>query len=157
MPTFPRHLLLPALGWLLACQGACAQALLQAKDVSVHLFLTPSGSLSEDVSALPSFSSWNRRALQPLQPLDEDFSAFLVKVKVPAGAATGLKSGSLSLRAPQRGNKVVYSAPLDVRNAGSDALALAKWVEGQVCEPLELVVELGKARVSKPLDFHCGE
>ena len=143
---------------LLGAGWASAQTL-SIKAVSVHLFLTPSGTFSEDITVLPDFAAWNFRAAVPLKPIDEEFYSFLVKVRITATGPGGFKegrAGTVSLRSIKR-NKVVYSSPIADIALPEGGIVVAKFVEDQVCDPVELVVEVGRSKVTRRLNLRCGE
>ncbi len=132
---------------------------IEVRDVNVHLFLTPSGELSNDIAAFPGFSSWNFRAVVPIDPKDEEFKSYLIKVRLGATGSLFQKGsiGSITVRSLKT-KKVLYSsfiANLYIPQEGQTVLA--RLVDGYVCEPVEVIASVGKSRVTKRLNFECGE
>ena len=127
--------------------------------VSVHLLFTPSGELSEDITALPGFGSWNFRSVNRVEPVDEPFHSFLIKVRLQSTGSVYRKGrvATVTVRSLQR-KKLLYSASLDNVHIPEEGEAvMAKLVEGHVCEPIEILVQAGKSKVRKTIEFNCGE
>ena len=121
----------------LASPAAGAQPI-SVQSLSVHLLLSPSGDFSEDISALPGFSSWNFRAIQPLKPNDEEFHSFIVKVRLSSPKEAFQKGavGRVVVRSVRNG-RVVFNSPISsVYIPGTEGAVVAKLVEGNVCEPV---------------------
>ena len=132
---------------------------IEVREVNVHLFLTPSGELSEDIAALPGFSSWNFRAATPIKPQDEEFKSYLVKVRIGAPGSLFQKGsmGSITVRS-QKTKKVLYASVISNLYIPKEGqTVIARLVDGHVCEPVEVIASVGKSRVTKRINFECGE
>ena len=135
------------------------QSSVSVNSVSVHLLFTPSGELSEDVTALPGFGSWNFRTVNRVEPVDEPFHSFLIKVRLQSTGSVFRKGkvATVTVRSLQR-KKLLYSASLNnVYIPEEGEAVMAKLVEGHVCEPIEILVRAGKSQVRKTVEFNCGE
>lgn len=132
---------------------------IEVRGVSAHLFLTPSGEFSEDVAATPWFSSWNFTPVAPGGHEGERFDSYLVKARLSSAKETFHKVivGSVSV-VSRKTRRVLYSSAVRglYIGAGGEAV-IARLVEGHVCEPVTVVVTTGSSRVSKDLEFLCGE
>ena len=132
---------------------------IEVRAVSVHLFLTPSGEFSDDVAAMPGFSSWNFTPSVPTGRNDQRFESYLVKVRLGTKKEAFHKGhvGSVSVLS-RRNKKVLYSSAVRGLYIGAEGeTVVARLVEGHVCEPVTVVVAIGSSRLSKNLEFLCGE
>jgi hypothetical protein len=139
--------------------GAAPPPPIEVRAVSVHLFFTPSGELSEDVAAIPGFSSWNFTPVSPVERASSRFESYLIKARLTSKTEGFYKGavGTVSVLS-RRTRKVLYSSVLRGLHIGSEGEAVvARFVEGHVCEPVTVVVAVGSSRVSKDLEFQCGE
>lgn len=129
------------------------------QSLSVHLVLTPSGELSEDIAAMPAFSSWNFRAVVPLRPLDQQFNSFLVKVRLES-ANEVFQKGQVGrvVVSSIKTKKVLFSSQIvNVYIPREGQTVVAKLVEGHVCEPVIVEASVGKSAIRKEIAFQCGE
>lgn len=152
-------LTLSALSFAASASIAAAAQPVNVQSLSVHLVLTPSGELSEDIAAMPGFSSWNFRALVPLKPLDEEFRSFLVKVRLESANEVFQKGqvGRVVVRSVTT-RKVLFSSQIsNVHIPRAGQTVIAKLVEGHVCEPVFVEASSGKSVVRKQISFQCGE
>lgn len=131
----------------------------RVKTVSVHLLLSPSGDITEDVLAIKDFGSWNFIPLSKDLPNDQRFNSFLIKVRLAADGETYRrgKFGEVELRSKAR-KKIVARFPLDSVSFGPEREAVTAFlVRGHVCEPLVLTVNADKSRFVREVPFSCGE
>lgn len=138
---------------------ASAAPAVEVRSVSVHLLLSPSGELSEDISALSGFSSWNFAPVVPAGLSGQRFESYLVKVRVGSQREAYHKGrvGSVSVLS-RRTKKVLYTSAVAGLYIGANGEAvIARLVQGNVCEPVTVVVAMGSSRVTKNLEFLCGE
>lgn len=140
--------------------AATHQSAIQVRTVSVHLFLSPSGEFSEDVTTIPSFSSWNFKPTVPLRGLEgERFEAFLIKVRLSSTREAFYKGvlGSVSV-VSRHTKKTLYKSPIrDLYVGAGGETVIARFVDGHVCEPVTVVISVGSSRTTKDIEFLCGE
>lgn len=132
---------------------------LEVRALAVHLFLTPSAEFSSDVSAMPGFSSWNFTPTVQVGPDDQRFNSFLIKVRLSSAAQSFHRGpiGSISV-ASRRTKKVLFSSPIRGLYIGPTGEAvIARFVYGNVCEPITVVATVGASRISRDIEFLCGE
>jgi hypothetical protein len=141
--------------------AAARSAPIEVRAVSVHLLLSPSGEFSEDITELPAFSSWNFRPIDPVKPVNERerFDSYIIKIRFGAAREvfqTG-KVGEIVLRSIKT-KKVLFTSSVENLYIGeSGETVLARLVQGHVCEPVEIVASTGKSKITKRIDFACGE
>jgi hypothetical protein len=139
--------------------AAAPKPLLEVRALAVHLFLTPSGEFSSDVSAMPGFSSWNFTPTVQVGPDDQRFNSFLIKVRLGGAAESFHKGpiGSISVASRQT-KKVLFSSPIRGLYIGPTGEAVvARLVDGHVCEPITVVATVGASRISRDIEFLCAE
>jgi hypothetical protein len=144
---------------LVAASAARASGAVEVVAASVHLLMSPSGEFSEDVAAREGFSSWNFKPSVPIGQPDQEFHSYLVKVRLKASSEAVLKGKIATISVLRRDDhRVLYESKIGnlYFPAGGEAV-VARMVDGLVCEPVTVVVTAGRSRVSKDLDFRCGE
>ena len=127
--------------------------------VSVHLFLTRSGTFSTDVTNVRNFHAWNFVPSGEGIPDGEHFDAVFVKVRLKAAKEVFAKGeqarlavvASESKKVIRRdGIKDVYIGPERVAHHGF-------YLANVGCTPLEIVVTARSKAIRKALSFRCGE
>ncbi len=139
--------------------AASSAPTIEVREVNVHLLLIPSGELSEDIAAMPSFSSGNFRAALPIKPVDEEFRSYLIKVRLEATRAYYPQGniGSISVRSARTKRVLYTSAIRNLHITQTGQAVVARFVEGYVCEPVDVIASVGNSRVTKRINFECGE
>ncbi len=149
-------LLILLAGWRPIAHGA---EVVTVKAVSVHLLLTPSGELSPDVSVMKDFKSWNFAPLAEGFPGGERFYSFLVKVRLDTGKEAYVKGklGSIEVKSKAR-NRVLFRKSISGVYFPREGEAVEGFfVQGSVCEPVLVTASTGTSRITKELNFECGE
>lgn len=148
-----------AAGLLGVASVARASGAVEVVAASVHLLMSPSGEFSEDVASRDGFSSWNFKPSVSAEQSDQEFHSYLVKVRLKADREVFLKGKTATISVLRRDDhQVLYESKIGnlYFPSGGEAV-VARMVDGLVCEPVTVVVSAGKSRVSKDLDFRCGE
>lgn len=142
-----------------ACLAATPTHAIEVSHVSVHLLFTPSGEWSEDVAALEGFASWNFEPVVPVGPVGEPFKSYLVKVRLRASGSLFEKGrvGSIAVRSLRTGRVVYRSTLRDLSIPAGGQAVVARLVDGPVCEPIEVTASVGRSRMTKRINFRCGE
>jgi hypothetical protein len=137
--------------------GAQDRARLDA--VSVHLFLTKSGTLSADVTAMPNFFARNFEPNGEGFAEGDRFEAVLVKLRFTAPREIFAKGQQAELVVTDRKTKKVIRreriADLYVGSHGWTFVPV--FIPKAACTPLELTATGGGQRITKSLEFSCGE
>lgn len=143
-------------GWFPLAEGA---EVVTVKDVSVHLFLTPSGELSQDVSVMKDFQSWNFVPLAEGLSDSQRFYSFLVKVRLNTGREAYIKGklGSIEVKSTARNRVLFRKAISGVYFPREGEAVEGFFVQGSVCEPVSITASTGTSRITKELHFECGE
>jgi hypothetical protein len=125
--------------------------------VSLHLFLTKSGTLSRDVSA--NFSSWNFAPEGEGIPEGERFYAMLVRVRLTAPREVFAKGTQAEVVVTNRETrKVVKRERIANVYIGSEGWTFAPvFVPDAACGPFDIVVTGGAKKIAKALEAKCGE
>jgi hypothetical protein len=149
-------------GWLLACLLAAGPAAaadeVTLADVSVHLFLQKSGTLSADVTKVEGFAAWNVYA-EAAGFEGGKFNGFLIGVRFTARGEAFAKGrqATIVLRDRQSGKTLETRTISDVYVGPEGEVHWPLFVMGRDCVPLEIVATGGKTRIVKQLNFKCGE
>ena len=144
---------------LVAWLPAAAAEPVQVQAVSIHLFLTPTGEFSEDIAALEGFSSWNFTPAIPLRTPGRQFHSYLIKVylKTAKEAYVRGKIASVEVRSQARKRSLHASTVSNLYFPAEGETVIARLIEGHVCEPVTILVSTATSRVTKNIDFQCGE
>lgn len=154
---------------LLAAAGAlCAwpQALLaqgnaraQLEAISVHLFLSTSGTLSPDVGSIKDFGARNFSVQGEGIADNERFHAVLIKVRMTS-------KGEIFAKGPQaevvvtdrRTRKVIRRERIADLYIGSHGWTFVPvFLPDAACGPFDIVATGGGRRIVKSLEVSCGE
>jgi hypothetical protein len=138
-----------------------AQAQDKAKldSVSVHLFLTKSGTLSPDVTVIPNFFARNFEPNGEGFAEGERFEAILIKVRLTAPRETFAKGPQAELViSDSKTKKVIRRERIADVYIGSHGWTFVPvFMAKAACTPLEVVATGGGQRIAKSLGFSCGE
>jgi hypothetical protein len=126
--------------------------------VSVHLFLTKSGTLSADVETIEGFGAWNF-ALQGKDIDGERFYSFLIKVKMTAPGEVFAKGRQAEVVVTDRRTKkiVKWERIADVYIGPNGWTIVPVWIADGACGPFDIVVSGGGKRIAKSFEAACGE
>lgn len=145
---------------LAASAGAArAQDRAELDSISVHLFLTKAGALSEDVEKIEGFGAWNFAVQGSGIEPGERFYSFLIKVRLtaPRGVFAKGRQAEVVVR-DRRTRKVVKRERIsDVYIGPNGWTVLPVFVEDGACGPFEIVATGRGKRIAKMLEAACGE
>jgi hypothetical protein len=133
----------------------------EVRDVSVHVLLSPSGEFSEVAAGTKGSVSWNFMLAATDNPLhaDQRFDSYIIKVRF--GAIQEVfqrgKVGEIVLRSIKTKKVLFASSVEDLYIGQSGESVIARLVQGHVCEPVEIFASAGKSKITKRIDFACGE
>lgn len=134
---------------------------LEVKSVTVHLLLTPSGVLTEDVLGMEDFESWNSRPLSDKLrlPTDQRFYDFLIKVRLSSDGEVLAKRpvGSIEVHGKKMKQLVARAALQNIYLSAGQEYVTGLLVRGHTCEPVVVTVSAHKSRIVRELQFACGE
>lgn len=145
-------------GWLFLCSslawGAETPKLL---DVTVHLLFEHSGRVSDDVSSIADFGSFNFMSFGTGVPQDQ-FRSFLIRLAFEVPSERYEEGTVATVRLINEGKDAVFQQTLPgVHFAKPPKNYVWIFVEGHVCEPVTLEVTSFGRVVKKDLAFSCGE
>jgi hypothetical protein len=142
---------------LLIAPPALAQERATLDAVSLHLFLTKSGTLSRDVSE--NFGAWNFTPDGEGIPQGERFYAMLVRVRFTAPHEVFAKGAQAEVVVTDRqSRKVVKRERIVDVYVGSDGWTFMPiFVPNAACGPFDIVVTGGGKTITKALEARCGE
>ncbi len=145
---------------LLACliaSAAHAADRAQLDAVSVHVFLTKSGTLSRDVST--DFAAWNFVPEGEGIPQGERFYAVLVRVRLTAPGEMFAKGPQADVVVTNRQTrKVIKRERIAEVYIGKDGWTFVPvFVPDAACGPLDIVVTGGGKKIATMLNAKCGE
>lgn len=147
----------------LALSGTCnaaATASIEVRAVSVQVLLSPSGEFSENIADWPGtgFVSWNFALIDPLRE-GERFDSYIVKVRFGAAREVFQKGkvGDIVLRSFKTKKVLFASSVEDLYVGRSGETVIARLIQGNVCETVEIVASVGKSKITKRVNFACGE
>jgi hypothetical protein len=154
----PRILLLVLAIMCTAVQAEPQGKRAQLDAMSVHLFLTKSGTLSPDVETIEGFGAWNF-ALQGKDIDGERFYSFLVKVRLTAQGGVFAKGQQAEVVVTDRRTKRVVKREriTDVYIGPNGWTIVPIWIADGACGPFEIVASGGGKRIAKTLEAACGE
>ena len=95
----------------------------------------------------------------PIEPKDEEFKSYLVKVRLGASGSLFQKGsiGSITVRSVKT-KKVLYASVIsNLYIPDKGQTVVARLVDGHVCEPVEVIASVGKSSMTKRINFECGE
>ena len=138
---------------------ALAQGKAQLDAVSVHLFLTTSGTLSPDVTAIPGFFSRNFSPHGEGIGADERFNDFIVRVRLTSPRETFAKGTQAEVVVTNRATKKVIKRErvADVYIGSNGWTFKPVFVPNAACGPFDVVVTGGGRKIIKALEATCGE
>jgi hypothetical protein len=141
--------------------AAAITAPIEIRALSVHVLLSPSGEFSENIADLPGsgFVSWNFELADPAVKEGERFDSYIIKVRFGAvqEAFQRGKVGTIVLRSFKT-KKVLFASSVENLYIGqSGETVIARLVQGNVCESVEIIASAGKSKITKRIDFACGE
>lgn len=144
------------IGW---CTTAQATESVTVKNVSVHLFLTPSGEFSPDVTEVKNFQSWNFSPIMEGIPDGQRFYSYLIKVRLSTKAEAFLKNeiGVIEVRSKERKRILAKQKISDVYFPHKSEAVVGFFVQGNVCEPVLITAKTKTSTVTKEIIFACGE
>lgn len=144
-------------GWLFLCAslawGAEAPKL---QDATVHLLFEHSGRVSDDVTSVKDFGSFNFMAFGTGVPEDQ-FRSFLIRLAFAAPSERYEEGTVATVRLLNEKNDAVFQQTLQGVHFVTPKNYVWIFVEGHVCEPLTLEVASFGRTVKKDLAFACGE
>jgi hypothetical protein len=128
-------------------------------DVSVHLFLANSGTLSTDITTVRNFHAWNLVPSGDGIPDGESFDAVFVKVRLGADKEIFARGEQARLAIiASESKKVLKREKLADVYIGPERIAYHGFYLANIgCTPLEIVVTAGKKVIRKTANFNCGE
>jgi hypothetical protein len=146
---------------LLLVVPCAAQAQDRAKldAVSVHLFLTKAGTLSPDVTEIPDFSAGNFVPSGTGFDDSERFYDILIRLRFTSPREVFAKGRQAELVVTDRKTrKVIKRERVSDLYIGSHGWAYVPvFLSNAACTPLEVTATGGGQRITKSLEFHCGE
>ena len=144
------------IGW---CTTAQATESVIVKNVSVHLFLTPSGEFSPDVSGVKNFQSWNFSPIMEGIPDGQRFYSYLIKVRLSTKAETFLKNeiGVIEVKSKEQKRILAKQKISDVYFPHKGEAVVGFFIQGNVCEPVLITAKTKTSTMSKEIIFACGE
>jgi hypothetical protein len=91
--------------------------------------------------------------------VDEEFRSYLIKVRLEATRAYYPQGniGSISIRSARTKRVLYTSAIRNLHITQTGQAVVARFVEGYVCEPVDVIASVGNSRVTKRINFECGE
>ena len=130
----------------------------QLDAVSLHLFLTKSGTLSPDVETIDGFGAWNF-ALQGRDIDGERFYSFLIKVRLTAAGEVFAKGPQAEVVVTHRRTKKIVKREriADVYIGPNGWTIVPIWIADGACGPFDIVASGGGVRIAKSLEAACGE
>lgn len=147
-------------GWLFFCSslawGAEAETP-RLQDVTVHLLFEHSGRVSDDVTSVKDFGSWNFMPFGTGVP-DDQFRSFLIRLAFEVPSQRYEEGTVATVRLISEGKEPVFQQTLQGMDFAKPPTNYA-WifVEGHVCEPVTLEVTSFGRVIKKDLPFACGE
>jgi hypothetical protein len=131
----------------------------QLDSISVHLFLSTSGTLSEDVEKIEGFGAWNFSLQGAGIGPNERFYSFLIKVRLTSAGEVFAKGQQADIVVThRRTRKVVKRERISDVYIGSHGwTVLPVFVEDGACGPFEIVATSRGKRIVKALEAACGE
>jgi hypothetical protein len=131
----------------------------QLDSISVHLFLTKSGTLSPDVTAMATFAAWNFVPEGEGIGAGERFDAILIKVRLTAPHEVFAKGPQAEVvMREQHSRKVVRRERIANVYVGKDGWTFVPvFVADAACGPFDIVATGGGRRIVKMLNVKCGE
>jgi len=156
---------LAALAHVLTFAAGAAFAQSKGKDraqldsVSVHIFLTKSGTLSDDVTAMEKFAAWNFSPDGTGIPPGEKFYSMLIRVKFTSNGEVFAKGQQAELVVTdRRTRKIVKREKFSGVYIGPHGWTyLPVFIEDGACGPFEIVASAPGKRITKSLEMACGE
>jgi len=144
------------IGW---CTTAQAAESVTVKNVSVHLFLTPSGEFSPDITEVKNFESWNFSPIMEGIPEGQSFYSYLIKVRLGTKAEAFLKGeiGVIEVRSKERKRILAKQTISNVYFPYKSEAVVGFFVQGNVCEPVLITAKTKASTVTKEVLFECGE
>ena len=127
-------------------------------DFSAHLFLVQSGTFSEDVTKLESFSTWNLRTISN-EIQGGKFESFLLKIHLASGGETFRKGEQVSIEISEKfTGKILEKFSISDIYIGSEGTTYKPlFVSGYDCVPINITVKTKEESITKPIQFQCGE
>ena len=140
--------------------GVAVASTVQLSSVSVHLFLTASGTFTDDVTAMKGFGARNFTPFADGQDFGHDtFHAVLVKVAFTSQGETFEKGQVAQLTvSDSKTGKVILKrsiAGLYVGPGGRSVVPVL--INGHECQELRVEVKSGGTTIQRQLPFKCGE
>ncbi len=145
--------------FVLAAGPAQAQGRARLDSITVHAFLTKSGTLSEDLETIEGFGARNF-SIQGKGIADgERFYAILIKVKLTAPKEIFAKGPQAEIVVTDRRTKKVIKreriADLYIGDHGWTIQPV--FVPDAACGPFEIVVTGGGRKLTRAVETTCGE
>ena len=127
--------------------------------VSIHLFLENSGVLSDDVTSVGDFSTWNSSPLGTLFSPDDRFNSFLIKVWLSSDRETfqAGEQGRVVVKSEKTGKVLFESGIKQVYIPKDGRTVVPVLYSGYHCDPLVVEVRSSAKTITKKLPFKCGE
>jgi hypothetical protein len=139
--------------------GPKPKARAQLDSVSVHLFLSTSGTLSTDVTTMPDFFARNFVPHAKEIADNERFDAILVRVRFTSPKevfAEGMQAEVVMTN--RRTRKIVRRERIADVYIGDNGWTFVPVFASRVgCSELDVVVTGGGRKIAKSLGFSCGE
>jgi hypothetical protein len=131
----------------------------QLDTVTVHLFLTKAGTLSEDVATIEGFGARNFSVQGKGLDLNDRFYSILIKVRLTSAGEVFAKGPQAEvLVTDRRTKKVVKRERIADVYIGSHGWTIHPiWIADAACGPLEIVATGGGKKISTALESTCGE
>lgn len=163
MPKQPcRALLLTiALALGLSCHATIASAQKRAhlEAVSVHLLLVRSGTLSEDITRIADFGSWNSESRGAALPDKEMFDSAVIRLQFHADGEVFAKGvqAKVTLRDQEGGRRTRTEDVRDVYIPPEGTAHKFIFLQNVSCKPLLVTVTGDGKPIRINLPFRCGE
>lgn len=129
------------------------------KSLSVHLFLTPSGEFSPDVTEIKDFESWNFSPNMEGIPDGQEFRSYFIKVRLGTKSEAFIegKVVEIEIKSKERKKTLVRQAISNIYFPYKGETAVGFFVQDNVCEPVIITAKTKTSMATKEVLFVCGE
>ncbi len=138
---------------------AHAQDRARLNSISVHVFLTKSGTLSDDLEKIGGFGARNFSIQGKGIADNERFYSALIKVKLTAPKEIFAKGSQAEIVVTDRRTKKVVKRErlADIYIGSHGWTVMPVWLPDAACGPFEIVATGGGRKLTRALEVTCGE
>ncbi len=138
---------------------AHAQDRARLNSISVHVFLTKSGTLSDDLEKVQDFGARNFSIQGKGIADNERFYSALIKVKLTASKEIFAKGPQAEIVVTDRRTKKVVKRErlADIYIGSHGWTVMPVWLPDAACGPFEIVATGGGRKLTRALEVTCGE